>query len=355
MNDQPPDIQNLKAKAEAGDAESQIRLAMCYESGKGVPRDEAEVLKWARKAADQGDPIGQNILGRYYFNGTGIPQDHEEAVQWFRKAAEQGLANARHNVALCYYTGDGTNGDHNEAIRWCRKAAEQGYAPALNLLGNCYSRNHYFKTEQDIANCISISPNYTEAAKWYRKAAEQGDADGQCNLGDAYADGEGVPQDFNEARKWYNLASVQGYKAAKERLTQLADKEFWQKECKDVFFGAGIGSLHCKACGWSGSITASIHGIYEHRVKENIRGRVSAERRAKRLQSEARAEQNSSAGHGSNCYGYQCQSCGEFSDGSELSPKSPCASCGGELSHTKPLFCPKCKNRALNYTVGVIT
>ena len=352
-------LHDLITKAEAGDAESQISLAQCYENGNGVTRDDAEALKWARMAAEQGHAMGQNILGRYYFNGTGTPQDHKEAVQWFQKAAIQGLAKAQFNLASAYLEGDGVPcGDLDEAILWYLKAAKQGFAPAQKLLGNCYRRNHYTRHNpvRDVGEVLHRRPNYTEAAKWYRKAAEQGDADAQCNLGDAYADGEGVPQDFTEARKWYNLAAAKGHKTAKARLAQLADKEAWQKECKDkdVFFGAGIGSLHCKACGWTGRITASIHGIYEHRVKENIRGRVSTEKRAERLRSEARAEQNSSAGHGSSRFGYQCQSCGKFSDGSELPPESPCASCGGELSHKKPLFCPKCKNRALKYTTGII-
>ena len=50
--------------------------------------------------------------------------------------------------------------------------------------------------------------DHGEAAKWYRLAAEQGNAWGQGNLGEAYAKGEGVPQDYIKAYAWLNLAAA---------------------------------------------------------------------------------------------------------------------------------------------------
>ena len=43
-----------------------------------------------KKKAEQGDADSQYILGFMYNNGQGVPQDHAEAVKWFRLAAEQG-------------------------------------------------------------------------------------------------------------------------------------------------------------------------------------------------------------------------------------------------------------------------
>ena len=50
--DQKP-IGELKAKAEAGDAESQAGTGIRYEDGKGVAKDQVEAVKWFRKAAEQ--------------------------------------------------------------------------------------------------------------------------------------------------------------------------------------------------------------------------------------------------------------------------------------------------------------
>ena len=40
--------------AEQGYAEAQFRLGLLYEFGKGVPENDAEAVKWYRKAAEQG-------------------------------------------------------------------------------------------------------------------------------------------------------------------------------------------------------------------------------------------------------------------------------------------------------------
>jgi TPR repeat protein len=60
-----------------------------------VPQDDAEALKWWRKAAEQGDATAQTNLGFMYDSfmydiGRGVPQDDAEALKWYRKAAEQG-------------------------------------------------------------------------------------------------------------------------------------------------------------------------------------------------------------------------------------------------------------------------
>jgi hypothetical protein len=47
--DQKP-IEEVKAKAEAGDAESGVELALRYEHGKGMAQDQVEAVKWFRKA-----------------------------------------------------------------------------------------------------------------------------------------------------------------------------------------------------------------------------------------------------------------------------------------------------------------
>ena len=77
-----------------------------YAKGEGVPQNDAEAVKWYRKAAEQGYtdcPI--QTLGIMYTYGTvgirpaglvfrvkgdNVLRDYQEAVKWYRKAAEQG-------------------------------------------------------------------------------------------------------------------------------------------------------------------------------------------------------------------------------------------------------------------------
>ncbi len=62
--------------------------------GRGVEKDDAEAVKWYRKAADQGYALAQYNLGVMYANGRGVVKDDAEAVKWYRKAAEQGNEDA---------------------------------------------------------------------------------------------------------------------------------------------------------------------------------------------------------------------------------------------------------------------
>lgn len=56
-----------------------------------------------------------------------------------------------------------------------------------------------------------------------RAKAESGDAVAQEKLGLAYADGEGVTQDFGQAAKWFALAADQGRTEAQFFIGVLTD------------------------------------------------------------------------------------------------------------------------------------
>ena len=51
-----------------------------------------------RLKAEQGDAEAQFNLGYMYTEGLGVPLDNQEAVRWYRLAAEQGFANAQFNL-----------------------------------------------------------------------------------------------------------------------------------------------------------------------------------------------------------------------------------------------------------------
>ena len=47
-------------------------------------------MRWTRPAAEQGVATVRCLLGLSYATGRGVPQDDAEAVRWYRLAAEQG-------------------------------------------------------------------------------------------------------------------------------------------------------------------------------------------------------------------------------------------------------------------------
>ena len=100
--DQKP-IEEVKAKAEAGDAESEVELARRYDKGEGVAKD------------------------------------HAEAAKWYRKAAEQNVAGARYDLALCYAYGEGVTKDQVEAVNDFGKPPSR-ITPGLNTIWESASR-----------------------------------------------------------------------------------------------------------------------------------------------------------------------------------------------------------------------
>ena len=156
-----PNLEDLRAKAERGDAEAQKNLGAIYAKDQGVKQDYAQAAKWYRQAADQGHAGARTALGELYEAGQGVLRDEAEAAKWFRRAAEQGYAPAQYSLAVLYVIGKGVPQDD------------------------------------------------TEALKWYRQAADQGDALAQYNLGMRYYEGKGVVPDPVEAYKWLSLAAAQ--------------------------------------------------------------------------------------------------------------------------------------------------
>ncbi len=69
--------------------------------------------------------------------GKGVPQDDAEAVRWYRRAAEQGYARAQFNLGLMYRKGQGVLRDYVQAHKWISLAAAQGeesYRKSIDIL-----------------------------------------------------------------------------------------------------------------------------------------------------------------------------------------------------------------------------
>ena len=103
-NQSAQELADLSALAEAGDTEAQYSIGVKYDTGDGVPQDDAEAVIWYRRAAEQGHAGAQYSLGRMYDIGRGAPQDDAEAVRWYppgrragrRHRPEQPRSQVRH-------------------------------------------------------------------------------------------------------------------------------------------------------------------------------------------------------------------------------------------------------------------
>tara|TARA_B100000809_G_scaffold144074_1_gene141637 strand:+ start:42 stop:566 length:525 start_codon:yes stop_codon:yes gene_type:complete len=66
--------------------------------------EEARSFKKTLKAAEQGDAVAQFSLGVMYYKGHGVPENDAEAVKWYRKAAEQGNEGAKKMLKALKYS-----------------------------------------------------------------------------------------------------------------------------------------------------------------------------------------------------------------------------------------------------------
>ncbi len=65
-------------------------MGVAYDLGKGVAEDDAEAVKWFRKAAEQGHAKAQVNLGVAYIFGSGVAEDYVVAHMWNNLARAQG-------------------------------------------------------------------------------------------------------------------------------------------------------------------------------------------------------------------------------------------------------------------------
>jgi TPR repeat protein len=150
------------------DPTSYLRLAEFTRDGRGgLAKDPVLAQGWFLAGAEYGDPIAMFELGLIFLTsdgGSGFPQDDAEALKWFRKASEAGVAKADRYIGLLHEGGRaGVPRSQSEALRWYRSGAEKGDADALAKVAEAYERGKY-----------GLSADQAEAERWYRRAATAG-------------------------------------------------------------------------------------------------------------------------------------------------------------------------------------
>lgn len=155
-------IEDLRRKADAGDAAALDALALAYWNGEGVKRDEAEADRLVRLAADKGWPRAQVAVGYNYEKGYRVPQDYKIALQWYRRAAGQNHAMGIYSVGSIYLQGLGVPKDPAEAVKWFRRSANLGLPEAQNQLGIMCAQGQ------------GTGLDAVEAFQWFYISARQG-------------------------------------------------------------------------------------------------------------------------------------------------------------------------------------
>lgn len=150
--DLPLAFKEFRAAAETGNTDSQYNVALMYEQGIGVAKDEKQALVWYEKSAKQGNSNAQFNLGVLYENGRGSAVDFAQANQWYRKAAAQGDALAIGNLGMLYVRGDGVTADKILGLALLLQSATMDSSPD----------NH---AKMNIAAIRGLTPDMVAAAQ----------------------------------------------------------------------------------------------------------------------------------------------------------------------------------------------
>ena len=221
----------------------------------------AEAMRWLRRAGEAGNVDGQYLLGLHYFIGDLINKDNKEAAKWLLKASEQGCVKCYSLLATMYEQGWGVPQDSHKAFCYLKSASDYGNFNAMAQLAIMFLEGK------------KVKKDYHQALRLANRAAIGGDSCGFSVMGCIYEFGQGVRRDKQKAAQLYRIAAMMGYEPAQSKSTELAHyirnpwvvfvtdlaKDYVKEQIKDLMSDI-ISDAVDKMLDESGSVIAGIIG-----------------------------------------------------------------------------------------------
>lgn len=246
------DLESLRRRAGAGEADAQYALADRLHRGDGVARDDVEARALVLRAARQGHLEAQRSLGLYYWRSYGGPQDKVEALKWIliaerggnasaskvragmektmspeqlgeaqaraeaerptlaalelvRKSAEAGDAEAQYRLSRLYAEGRGVTKDKRLEVEWERRAAAQDHVEALGAHG-----------WRLVVTLDGVKGDFWKGYSHLYRAGALGHVQSQRVLGMLYQKGSGVKKDLVMSLIWFDVGVMAGDARSRE-------------------------------------------------------------------------------------------------------------------------------------------
>jgi uncharacterized protein len=190
--------------ARQGNAAAMFNLATCYYNGDGVGSSEYIAYSWFLLAQDAGHPAAEDAVKRsastmskadsaeaflriseMYSKGGELPNEDAQSLRWLRRAAEIS-SRAKVILAIRILAGPQPDQHYGEVMQLCRDAASND-ANGARCAGFLYRRG------------LGVQKDPAEAIGWYKKAAAWRNGLAAMDLAEMYATGEGTAVDRPEA------------------------------------------------------------------------------------------------------------------------------------------------------------
>ena len=210
QNKEPPDepginedssntIEDLKFRADNGNASAMVKLSDEYYEGTKVSEDLEASFKYAKLAADLGDPDGLASLGEFYSFAIFVDEDLGRAFELFEAASLKNSARGQYGFAQLFDYGWGVDVNHEQANYWYRQA-----------IANGHDEDGYYQLAINLLEGRGGPVNREEALKLALEATEVGYLTAHYLIGEIYQYGWGVENDLSQAQKHYKLCSDDG-------------------------------------------------------------------------------------------------------------------------------------------------
>ena len=192
----------LQIQARKGSLQAQTWLGALYEYGLGgVDENTGEAVRWYNLAAAEEFAYAQTSIGNYYERQI---DSFDRAIYWYQRAAEKGDEFAISRLKLLSEISSWSEVDKNEVVD------DQLSLPDQSLLippKNSYLRSSWYRAFVEALRKIQLSSSLPSLfLKLLRDSAEAGIPQALTMVALCYEEGLGTEKDQDKAMKYYELA-----------------------------------------------------------------------------------------------------------------------------------------------------
>lgn len=193
--------------------------------------DRKAAIEQLRKAAENGHPIAQWKLGKIYQSGDGVPANDAKAFEFYREVVDNHSDDARGTpqaafvasafVALgSYYL----KGIDNTAVRPNVTRARELYTYAASIFGDADAQ---FNLGRLYLDPTSADRDPRQAARWLTVAAKKGHAGAQALLGQLLFSGDDdLPRHPAQGLMWLTVARANARDASEDWIRDAQEQAF---------------------------------------------------------------------------------------------------------------------------------